>query len=249
LPAGRPLDGRSIASILREGSGESPHEYLYHQWNRIEPVLETVPGDPERKASWSIRDRAGYKLHSSGELFDLRTDPGEKNNIAGHNADKAAELRREFGRWFAGVTDRKYERVPIEVGRPDENPVEIDLTWGDPTGKVKPQYRHYNRDTIDNWTDENETVRWKIDVLEPGDYELILSYGCEPRQAGSRGKFQVGGSSAEYTFTETAGRMVFATRSAGRLRLAHGPATLEVKPIDIKGTEMPAIHKIWLRRL
>jgi arylsulfatase A len=249
LPGGPARDGTSIVPLLSAGGGESPHKYIYSQWNRLKPVLETVPGNEELRASWSIRDRDGMKLHSSGHLFDLRVDPGEQTNVAPKQPEKANELRREFERWFADVTSRNYSRVPIEIGRADENPVEIDVTWGDPSGKVRPQYRNYNRDTIENWVDMNDTVQWKVDVVAPGEYELILVYGCEPGQGGSRARFQIGEASIEYTFTDTPGRMVFARRAAGRLRLARGSATLVVKPTHIAGKELAAIHKIWLRRI
>ena len=248
-PKDRKLDGYSILPLLKKGGGVSPHPYIYSQWNRVRPVLDTIPGNRELRASWSIRDRDGWKLHSSGELFDLRQDPGEQTNLADKEPARARELRAEFERWFRDVTDRRYERVPIEVGRPDENPVEIDVTWGDPTGKVFPQYRAYNRDTIDRWSDPGDFVRWKVDVVAPGSYELILSYGCEPSSAGSRTQFSIGAASVEHTFTATPGRMVFATRTAGVMKLGAGAATFEVKPLEIKGSELAAIHKIWLRRV
>jgi arylsulfatase A len=245
----RDLDGRSLASHIRTGKGDSPHRYIYSQWNRGRPVLETVPGDPELKANWAIRDVQGFKLHHNGELYDLRVDPGEKRNISPERPEVARKLRHEFEEWFRLVTDREYARVPIEIGRDDENPVEIDLTWGDPVGKVTPQYRSYNRDTIDNWTDTGDSVRWKVDVMESGEYELILSYGCDPGQGGSIAQFQLGQARLDYTFTATPGRLVFMTRKAGRMSLGKGPATLEIKPLKIAGKELAAIHKIWFRRL
>jgi len=66
----------------------------------------------------------------------------------------SAPANREFQRWFAEVTEgQDYGRVPMEVGRRDENPVEIDITWGDPAGaKVRPTYRNYNRDLVGTWS-------------------------------------------------------------------------------------------------
>lgn len=248
-PAERTIDGKNIASLLRSGKGESPHDYLYHQWNRGRPVLRAVDDDPELKASWSICDRRGFKLHSSGELFNLRSDPGESQDLANAQPQISAELRKEFERWFADVTNRKYSRVPIEIGRPDENPVEIDLTWADAVGKVVPQYRSYNRDTTEQWSSPEDYLTWKIDVATPGEYEWTVSYGCETEGGGSRTKLQFGKASAEYTFQPTSGRMVFVTRPAGLLKLTRGPGLLELRAAHIAGKQMPAIHKIWLRRV
>jgi arylsulfatase A len=249
LPPNRKVDGSNFLELLRKGSGASAHRYVYHQWNRGHPVLEDVTSDPELKANWAIRDAGGFKLHHNGELYDLAADPGEAKNIATQHPGKVRELRNEFARWFADVTNRKYGRVPIEIGRGDENPVEVDLTWGDATGKVTPQYRHYNRDTIDNWTELKDSVSWKIDVTHAGEYELILSYGCGPGQENSRLQIAIGGASAEYTFKPTGGKTVFAARTAGRLQLSQGQGLLTMQPAAIPGREMATIHKIWLRRV
>jgi hypothetical protein len=116
-------------------------------------------------------------------------------------------------------------------------------------GRVVPQYRHYNRDTIDNWTDVNDSVTWKVDVMEAGEYDLILSYGCGAGQEKSRVKVQLGQAAAEYTFAATAGKMVFATRTAARMRLQRGPAMLKIQAAAMPGKEMATIHKIWFRRV
>jgi hypothetical protein len=213
--------------------------------------LTTVPGDAELKANWSIRNARGEKLHSNGELFDIVKDPGETNDIAAANPQVAAGLKREFERFYADVTHgRDYKRVPIEVGRPDENPVEIDLTWGEPVGtKVSPQYRHYNRDIIENWTEPGDSVRWNIDVVQPGDYEVVLSYGCDPGQEGSVIRAQVGESHCDHTVQATAGRTIFRPLSAGHVTLKKGIATFELKPVSLAGKELIVVHRIWLKRI
>lgn len=249
LSQDRNLDGKSLARLIMSGAGESPHEYLYHQWNRGRPVLRTAEGDPELISNWAIRDVHGYKLHHNGELYDLASDPGETRNIAISEPARVRKLQNEFERFFADVTAREYTRVPIEIGRPDENPVEIDLTWGEPSGKVDPRYRNYNRDTIEAWTSTSDFVSWKVQVAAAGDYELSFSYGCGPDQEGSRARIQLGAASTEYAFTPTAGRMVFVTRKAGRLRLAAGAATLKIQPTAIPGKEMATIHKIWFKKI
>ena len=250
IPIPARLDGKSIAPLLRAGGGTSPHEFIYNQWNRGYPVLTTVAGDPELRANWSIRNARGEKLHSSGELFDLAQDPGESTNIAAAKPEVASGLHREFERFYSDVTQgRDYKRVPIEVGRADENPVEIDLTWGDPVGvKVHPKYLHYNRDTIEDWTEAGDLVRWKIDVVEAGDYEAILSYGCDPAQQGSIVRVQVGAAHTDHKVQATPGRTIFRPLSAGFLKLNKGPAALEIKPVSIAAKELMVIHRIWLRR-
>ena len=243
LPAGREIDGKTLLPLLKAGGGESPHEYLFHQWTRVRP---------EADKNWAVRDRR-YKL-VNGELFDLQADPGESKNIAADHPDVVKRLRGEFERWFADVTGgRDYARVPIEVGRADENPVELDVTWAETAGaakRVKPSYNRYIRDHVTDWTDAGDSIRFAIDVTRPGNYEVRLSYGSHPADAGSAFRVSVGDAHVDAKVRATAGREVFRPQRVGTLRLDRpGPATLEIKPLDLKGRELMVLHKVWLRRV
>ena len=250
----RALDGKSLAPLLKTGKGESPHDYLFHQWNRGHPVLATVPGNGELTASWAVRDAAGKKLTVAGELYDLATDPGETKNLAQADPATVLRLRSRMEEWFADVTKgQAYQRVPIEVGRADENPVEIDLTWGDAKGKkVKPLYRAYNLDIIDQWSVPGDAVVWNLEVVQPGRYEVTLNYGCNP---GDGGKLKIEASTAtsaatlSYSPQPTAGREVFRPVVVGELALRKGPTVLRLTAEIVQGQEIMALHKIWLRRV
>ena len=275
LPTGREIDGKNILSLLLDGGGKSPHEYIFHQWNRVQPLLSAP--SPELVATlgledqggfwpnWAVRNARGYKLVrylQSGwgnldaqpnlQLFDLTNDPGETNDIAVEHPRIVRELQNEFEKWFADVTrGQDYSfRVPIEVGRRDENPVPIEITWGEAIGKnVNPTYHDDIGDTVDDWSEVEDAVRWKLDVVRSGLYKVILSYGCRRGDAGSKILLTVGNSKIQHTVHETAGRNVFQRLEIGTLKLAKGPAILEIKPVSIVGQEVMALHRIWLKRL
>jgi arylsulfatase A-like enzyme len=246
----RPLDGKSIAPLLRAGKGTTPHDFLFHQWNRGHPVLASVPRDSELQASWAVRDASGRKLMMTGELFDLNADPGESRNLAASEPDTTRRLRQRFEEWFADVTrDQVYARVPIEVGRGDENPVEIDVTWGEPAGqKVRPQYRNYNLDIIDQWSLPRDSVSWSLDAVEAGRYEVTLNYGCSHGDGGVL-KLEAGNAVLRHEAVPTAGREVFRPMVAGFMELPRGPLKLRLTAESVRGRELMALHKIWLRRV
>jgi arylsulfatase A-like enzyme len=245
-----PLDGKSIAPLLRAGKGSTPHDFLFHQWNRGHPVLASVPGDPELQASWAVSDASARKLMMTGELFDLNADPGESRNLAASEPETARRLRQRFEEWFADVTrGQVYARVPIEVGRADENPVEIDVTWGEPRGqKVRPQYRNYNLDIIDQWSVPGDSVSWALDAVEGGRYEVTLNYGCGPGDGGIL-KLEASNAVLRHEAVQTAGREVFRPLVAGLLQLPRGPLKLRLTAESVRGRELMALHKIWLRRV
>jgi len=203
-------------------------DFLFHQWNRGHPVLESVAGDTELQASWAVCEASVRKLMMTGELFDLAADPGESRNLAASDPETARRLRQRFEEWFADVTrGQVYARVPIEVGRPDENPVEIDVTWGEAVGqKVRPQYRNYNLDIIDQWSVSGDSVSWALEAIEAGRYEGTLNYGCRPGDGGTL-KLEAGNAVLRHEAIPTAGREVF--RPFGRRPHAAsiGPAPAE----------------------
>ncbi len=244
----RQLDGKSLAPLLKSGGGVSPHDHLFHQWNRGHPVLTSVAGDTELKASWAIRNAHGQKLLMTGELYDLATDPGESRNLAEQNPDIVHELQGHVNRWFADVTrGQTYALVPIQVGREDENPIEIDLTWGVPSGKqVRPLYRNYNRDIVDRWSVAGDSVTWELEVTKSGEYEVRLNYGCRPTDGGIL-KIEAGASTLVHSVIATAGREIFRPLVVGSLNLRRGKANLVLTAQSVKGQEIMALHKIWLR--
>lgn len=239
IPTDRTIDGRSLVPLLRAGGGESPHRYLYHQWCRVRPNPDT---------NWAIHE-GRWKL-VNGMLFDLEADPSETTDLAARHPEKVAELRRAFLEWFREVTaGQSYERVPIEVGRADEDPVELDLTWAEARGsRLQPRYLHYNRDYVANWSVPGDALAWKIDVVRPGRYRVELTYGCEPRDAGGRFRIRVGRATLEGR-TEAGGRSgVYVPRIVGTLSLARGPAVFTMEAVTVPGRALMELHKVRLVR-
>lgn len=240
LPTQRPLDGVSLAKLIRDGGGPDAREYLFHHWTR-HPL--------DRQKNWAVH-HGDYKM-VNGELFNLVEDPGETKNIADQHADMAAKLQKAFDAWYQDVTaGQTYERVPIEVGREDENPVEIDVEWGEVAAKSPLiRYVHYNRSRIDNWTDPQGAVRWKIDVTRAGRYQVELFYGCRPGDEGSRFRMSVGDVHLDGQVQATARQDVYQPFVIGSMDLPAGRAMLEMKPLQIAGKELMVLHKILLRRI
>ncbi len=239
-PDDRPLDGRSLVELLTKGEGTSPHEYVYHTWNRY------VPLDDKR---WAVGGQR-YKL-ANGRLFDLIEDPGEKHDLAAERPEIVRRLRGEFVRWFHEVTaGQVFEPVAIPVGRTDENPVELQASWAALEGEhTNYTFLGYDWDTIDGWREPGESAAWQIDVARPGPYRVTVSYGAAPESAGSRFRLGVGECSVEGPVEATATPDVFIRRRIGTLELAAGPAKLVVEPVAVEGEELMRLNRIWLEHL
>ncbi len=263
LPRGRTIDGKSLWPLLSKGAGESPHERLFHVWDRHRPSLE---------ARWSVTEPR-WKLTYEG-LYDLEADRGEEHDVAAEHPAIVRRLRETFREWLAEATaDLDFEPAPIRIG--GREAVEIQASWarlngthttwsppgggqtagpdplGDPSERsgVNYTFAGYDWDTIDGWSRPGESVVWRLDVAEAGEYEAIAAYGCDPADAGGRLRIAVGGQRIETTVEATPGRNVYQTRTLGRLRLSRGPAELEAEVVEAPGRELMALNRIWLRRV
>ena len=258
--AERPLDGKSLLPLLKGETDESPHDRLVHIWDRHAPSIES---------RWAIAGPR-YKLVGN-ELYDLKSDPGEQRDISGQEPEVAASLRREFTEWLADVTAGKtFEPIPIPVGDSLEDPVDLLPSWARHKGQhasvVMPRHRGpvppapignrpveestvytfgaYYWDTIEGWKEPGESVAWKIDVAEAGEYEVSLVYGCDLVDAGGRFAVSAGGSELQGTVRSTPGRTFFEPHPVGTLRLPAGVTELRVRVVASEGRDLMALNRV-----
>lgn len=239
-PADRPLDGRSLAPLLRTGQGESPHQYVYHQWDR---------NFPNPTNNWAIGGQR-YKL-ANGQLFDLANDPGETKNIAKQQPELAQQLQAEYLRWFKEVTaGQTYEPAPIELGRAEENPVEIQASWAKLDGtNTQYTFAAYDWDTLSGWKSPADKARWRIDVTRPGNYEITVSYSARPQSAGSTFRVALGGKELQGTAEPTLNPNTFIQRRLGVVSMEAGATLLEIHPLETKENESITLNRVWLRKM
>jgi arylsulfatase A-like enzyme len=144
----KPVDGRSLAPLLREqGKAEwSPRHFFMHF---LRPGREAILAD---KWTGSCVRGERYKLVNGKELYDLAQDPGETTDVAPSNAAVVGELRGLYEKWFAEVTaERDLQAAPIVVG--SDRQAEVRLY---PLEK--------------NTAEEPEG--WPVDVVSPGPYMI-----------------------------------------------------------------------------
>ena len=259
-PSDRPIDGRSLLPLLNGETDESPHERLFHIWDRHAPSMGS---------RWAVAGRR-YKLVGA-ELYDLESDPGEQRDIASQKPEVAASLRREFVEWLADVTaGRTFEPVPIPVGDRLEDPVDLLPSWARHKGQhasvVMERHRDpvppaplgdrpveestvytfgaYYWDTIEAWREPGESAAWTIDVAEAGEYEITLVYGCDLDDAGGQFSVSVGGAELVGTVRSTPGRTFFEPHRIGTLQLGRGVTELRVRVVSAAGRDLMALNRV-----
>jgi arylsulfatase A-like enzyme len=108
LPGDRVYDGRDMLPVILGRAQKTLHEALFwydgaNQW-------------AVRAGKWKLLSRNGYL-----ELYDLKSDIGEKNNLKERNPHVAERLQQAFEKWKSQLApsiskSRRQRRVPASTG-------------------------------------------------------------------------------------------------------------------------------------
>jgi arylsulfatase len=108
-PANAALDGASLAGVLH-GKPLADRMFVvqYYQNNIRKDHSAVIWND--------------WRLVETKELYNIRSDPGQQNNVAAAHPDIVARMREHYERWWAGVEPRLNDLVPTHVGSTHQNP-------------------------------------------------------------------------------------------------------------------------------
>lgn len=168
-PAGVRLDGVSVWPLLQGREVVWPDRTLfiqahrgdvpvkYHHFAAIGPRFkllcasgfgkETLEGDP------------------SFELYDISSDPGERENLADKHTEVLKQMKAEYEAWFDDVGSTRpdnYAPPRIIIGTPHENPTVL----------TRQDWRHEKGQT---WAPDSVGV-WKLEIAEKGIHDILLRF-------------------------------------------------------------------------
>ena len=107
---GRRLDGSSLVPVLREPDAPWPDRVMVTDSQRL--VI------PEMwRQSAVLGDR--WRLVDGVRLYDMPADPEQRRDVAAAHPEIVAELRLAYEAWWAIVSRRFDEEIPIVLGDPN----------------------------------------------------------------------------------------------------------------------------------
>jgi arylsulfatase A-like enzyme len=117
LAKSKPLDGVNVWDVISEGKPSPRTEVVYN----IEPFRGAV-----RKGDWKLVWRT--PLPSALELYDLKEDPSEKNNVAGQHPEIVRDLQAQVEELAGGMAKPMFlvatvsaaKNRPAHVALPNE---------------------------------------------------------------------------------------------------------------------------------
>ena len=166
-PPGAALDGTSLVPLLRGNAAAWPDRLLFEISGR-----GGRDGDPIRRYPGTARSQTHHWVHDGNQamLFDLRIDPGEKNDIAAQQPAIAAALSRAYDDWFdraVASTDGLIRRFPISLTAGTELLA--------PSAALEEGARFFGRGWDNDWAvfpREQAAIVWNLEVPEAGRYEI-----------------------------------------------------------------------------
>lgn len=112
------IDGKSFAPILR---GEVDN------WNERTLIVDSQRTLNLVKWRKSAVMDENWRLVNGEELYNIRKDLGQKNNVATENPEVVARLRESYNAWWTSLQEQKINQryAYIKAGSPYENPLRI----------------------------------------------------------------------------------------------------------------------------
>ena len=118
-PAQAKFDGASLAGLL-EGTKPLADRMIVVQYGQ-------VPAKWDACVMWNK-----WRLVAGKELYDLKTDPGQKTDVAAAHPDVLEKMRAHYEKWWAPIEPTLRDFAPISIGSPKENPVTlVSSDWED----------------------------------------------------------------------------------------------------------------------
>lgn len=246
IPESQIVDGVSLAELL-QGTGALAKRTLYWHY----PHYSNQGGKP----GGAIRegDLKLIESYENGylELYNLKDDLGETNNLSGILPQKANALARQLEEWRQATgaqmmtTNAHYEPVPI-AQRADgwvDLPAR-EVTIHGTTVRYEP-LAHKN--TVGYWTKREDWVSWELAITQPGTFGLTVLQGCGQGSGGSEVEVSLGDQKLRFRVEETGHFQNFVLREIGQIKLGPGRYTLAVKPLSKPGLAVMDLRQVTLR--
>ena len=163
------FDGLSLKDLLDPTSDvQWPGRFLVTDSQRVV--------DPVKWRQSSVMSQQ-FRLINGKELYDIKADPGQKNNIAKDNPEQVEKMRAFYEAWWTELYPTFSQTTEIYIGHPKS--LTATLTAHDWLNTGPPWNQGHIRrgDAYDKnkaLTQKEHKGHWAIKVIEDGTYEISI---------------------------------------------------------------------------
>jgi hypothetical protein len=246
------LDGVSLVPLLTQ-SGPLARDTLYWHYPHYHPGGAT-PYGAIRQGEWKL-----IEFYEDGrrELFNLKDDPAEKQNVANQLTPRVAELAAKLVAWRKEVgaqmptpnPDWDGQIAAASIRQAEDGSILLHSREAEIRGTMLRYEPQPNKNTVGYWTKVEDWASWDFQVTQPGSYSVEILQGCGNGSGGSDVEFSVGDQVLKVTVKETGGFQMFVPRDIGQLRFDKpGRYTLSVKPTRKPGVAVMDLRQVVLTK-
>lgn len=274
-PAGPKLDGVSLRLLLENADDAAWHERTLFTHNPIDETNK-FPGAVRTQRYRLVREIKGPSGGSSAkandgsakswQLYDMETDPGQKEDIAVDHPMVVKELSAQYDAWFKDISSEGLQRYPLAVGYDEQNPVELHAPQSYFDAPLEfASGPGFANDWLTHWTDAKAKIWFELDAVKAGDYEVEIAYDCPEEDAGSIISITAGESNLDGTVEaapihdiqlphrDEKGKARYrnrewATLKLGTLKLPQGPVKLTLEALSMPGAQVMDLKHVRLQR-
>ncbi|MGL1891269.1 MAG: arylsulfatase [Spirochaetaceae bacterium] len=152
------FDGRSLKALLNNEITEFPDDRV-----EILHIGTHFNKSPEKWSNTVMTSK--WRLVNGDELYDIKNDPEQRNNIASLHLEVVQKLRDHHGQWWNSVSPGLEEYARIPLGNDFENPVKLDAF--DVMGDAAVHQ-------IDIVKANRSSGKWAVEVEKAGNYNISL---------------------------------------------------------------------------
>ena len=160
-PAGGapPIDGKSLAPLLRGKEPAWPDRTLFVHSQRIEEV--------KKGRNNSVMTKR-WRLVNNRELYDITADPGQSRNIAAMHPAVVRTLNTAYDGWWTSLSGVFNKTVHLTLGNAAEDPANLTChDWHTNNGPVPWNHGHIRQGPAANGY-------WAVNIEKAGKYEFTL---------------------------------------------------------------------------
>lgn len=181
------LDGQSLRPLLLEDQPSWPARTIVNYWG----------------GKISLRTEK-HRLDDDNRLYNMINDRGQKTDISTSEkqlTDSLVRLKEDWvKRYVIAPNDRKFR--PFTVGHPDFEFTQLPARDGTAHGNIIRSNRYPNCSYFTNWTASTDSIKWEIEVLGEGEYEVEIYYTCQLEDLGSNVVLEFEGRQLSFDITE-----------------------------------------------
>ena len=161
-PKGVRFDGVSITPLL---NGKPPVAWP----DRILVTDSQRVKDPIKWRKSAVMTST-WRLNNGKELYNIKSDPGQKQNVAAAHPKVVKRLTDFYDQWWAEIEPSFQNATAIYLGHPADNPARLTSHDWITTGSTPWNQSHVRR----AMNGKGNTGFWNVKVTEPGEYQFRL---------------------------------------------------------------------------